>query len=100
MKVTVIPVIIGALRIILKDPKETVGIEDLKMIWNHPDHSTAKIGENTEESAGDWENLLSLKLQWKLSSKLQWQQIPENWLQKQSQQLTTPKKNLNFQNWK
>ena len=57
MKVTVIPVVIGALGTI---PKETGRLRNQRTIANNPNNSKIQIEQNTEKSPGD---LLSLKFQ-------------------------------------
>ena len=52
MKVTVIPIVVGALGTI---PKELVkGLEDLKIRRDFPYYSLIKIGQNTEKIPGDF----------------------------------------------
>ena len=57
MKVTVIPIVIGALGTV---PKELLlGLEDLKMrkSGDHPNYYMTDIGQNTEKSPGDLRGL-------------------------------------------
>ena len=58
MKVTVIPIIIGALSTVSK--RLVQGLEDLenkKTTRDHPNYRIIKIGQNTEKSPGDLKRL-------------------------------------------
>ena len=55
MKVTVIPIILGALRTILKSLGK--GPEDFEIIGDYPNYSIIKINQNTEKSPGDLRRL-------------------------------------------
>ena len=57
MKVTIIPIVIGAFGIVTKEL-----LKCLEVGGNHPNYSIIENGQNTEKS---WGNLLPLKLQWK-----------------------------------
>ena len=51
MKVTVIPIVIGALGTV---PKELVkGLEGLDTSGDHPNYSIVEIGQNTKKSPGN-----------------------------------------------
>ena len=57
MKVTVIPIVLGALG---KIPKGLVkGLGNKRTSGNHPDYSIMKIGQNTEKSSGDLKRLVT-----------------------------------------
>ena len=58
MKVTVIPIVIGALGTILKGLVTKVGrIGSRRTSGDHPDYIIIKIGQNTEKSPGDLSRL-------------------------------------------
>ena len=49
--------------------KETGGIGKQRKTPDHPDNSIFKIDFNTEKNPETWEDFLSLRLQWKTTSK-------------------------------
>ena len=59
MKVTVIPIVIGALATVPKgsEKKKTGGTGNQGKNRNHPDHSNVKIGKNTQKSPDDLRGL-------------------------------------------
>ena len=66
MKVTVIPIVIGALGAIPKRiGKGTRRLGNNQTSEDHPNYSIINIDQNAEKTWGD---LLSLKLQWKTIS--------------------------------
>ena len=62
MKVTIIPIVIGAFSTVTKGPG---GFGSWRPSGDHPNNSIIENGQNTEKSPGD---LLSLNLQWKTSA--------------------------------
>ena len=56
MKVTVIPIVIGAFGTIPK--RIGKGAEKLRNKWANGDHSFIKIGQNTEKNTGDLRRLV------------------------------------------
>ena len=53
VKVTVIPIVIGALGTIPRVSKETRGVENKRTSGDHPNYSIIKIGQNNKESPWD-----------------------------------------------
>ena len=54
MKMTVIPIVVGALGTI---PKGTGKLRNLRTIRNDPDYGLTKFDQNTEKSLGDLRRL-------------------------------------------
>ena len=57
MRVTVIPVAVGALGTVLNGLEKTGGIGSNKKTQNYSDHSIVEISLNTEKSPGDLRRL-------------------------------------------
>ena len=58
MKVTVIPIVIGALGTVIKILiKNTGGLGDKRMSGDHLNYCIVEIGQNTEKSSGDLRRL-------------------------------------------
>ena len=58
MRVTVILVVIGALRTVPKDVQKSTGrVGNLRMIQDYPDYGIVEIDKNTEKSPGDLRRL-------------------------------------------
>ena len=58
MKVTVIPIVIGALGKVTKElVKKNGGLGTKKTSGNNPNYSIAEIGQNTEKSPGNLRKL-------------------------------------------
>ena len=62
VQVTVMFIVHGALRTISKNLENEIGWTGDEKNWNNPDHSTIKIGEDTQ-SWMPWGKLLSLRRQ-------------------------------------
>ena len=58
MKVTIVPIVIGALGTVIKGLLK--GLEDLEIggrVWDYPNNSIAEDGQNPETSPGDLRRL-------------------------------------------
>ena len=66
MKVTLIPIVIGALGTVAKSLVK--GLWNKRSSGDHPNYNIIEIGQYTEKSPGNLSRLLSLKLQWKTIS--------------------------------
>ena len=53
MKVTIVPIVIGAFGIVTKGLLKDLEIWNLADEWRHPHDSIIEDGQNTEKSSGD-----------------------------------------------
>ena len=66
IKVTIIPIVIGALGTVTKGLLQRLGLGNNRMSGDHLNYCFIEITQNTEKSPDDLGRLLPLWLQWKI----------------------------------